>query len=62
MAQVTGITIERNTQGASQYARIRQNTKIDFEYTAKGNRLYRFRPISKEELEKLRVHTYPYLV
>jgi hypothetical protein len=32
------------------------------EYTAKGNRLYRFTPVSKEELERLRVPTYRYLL
>ncbi|MDD4189995.1 MAG: hypothetical protein PHI28_01575 [Mangrovibacterium sp.] len=34
----------------------------DAEYTSKGNRLYRFRVVSKEELEKLRIPIYSYLL
>jgi hypothetical protein len=32
------------------------------EYTSKKNRLYRFTPVTKEELERLRVPSYPYLL
>jgi hypothetical protein len=32
------------------------------EYTAKGNRLYRFKTVPQKELEKLRVPSYSYLL
>jgi hypothetical protein len=60
MGQTMGITIERPARRTARYARIDLNKKT--EYTPNGNRLYRFRSISKNELEMLRVHTYPYLL
>jgi hypothetical protein len=34
----------------------------EIEYTEKGNKLYRFSIVSKEELEKLRVPVYRYIL
>jgi hypothetical protein len=32
------------------------------EFTAKGNKIYKFTSVSKEEIERLRVPTYEYLL
>jgi hypothetical protein len=55
----TGTTMQKKN-----YALVSNNepkTKM-IEYTANGNRLYRFRTVSRKELEKLRVPSYSYLL
>ncbi|GHT76359.1 hypothetical protein FACS189413_09630 [Bacteroidia bacterium] len=39
-----------------------ETDKEVIEYTAKGNRIYHFKTITKEELEKVRIPTYSYLL
>ncbi|OAV67014.1 hypothetical protein Barb4_02665 [Bacteroidales bacterium Barb4] len=40
----------------------KKSDEAPIEFTAKGNRLYRFTPVTEEERKRLRVDVYPYLL
>jgi hypothetical protein len=57
------IVKEGNTVRKERHEAKQKETKTKtIEYTVNGNRLYRFRIVSRKELEKLRVPSYSYLL